>query len=380
MRKKLLLLLGIMVIISITGGIIINLFSTKVGVTTISNSAQLKIVTTFYPVYMIGQNLAGDSEDIQVRSLTELNTGCLHDYQLTTEDMKLISDADVLVINGGGMEGFLEDIIANYPELTVIDASEGITMLKEDENDDEHEGDIITTGIGELNQNKDLEEDREEELEEGLEVDLEVDLEARSEVVLEEDHEDHDHGEYNAHVWLDPQLYMKQIENVRDGLIKYINATEFSLDISASVLENEITENAQVYITEVKKLDIEIEDKLSAPDYASEDEAKAVIFHDSFRYLAERVGIEVAYTVPLDSDTALSAGDIATIIDAVKKDNIKFLFTEEQYSDSIAKQIEAETDAVVYIIDSVVTGGGSMDSYLQAMRNNIEIIRTAQQQ
>jgi zinc transport system substrate-binding protein len=87
--------------------------------------------------------------------------------------------------------------------------------------------------------------------------------------------------------------------------------------------------------------------------------------------------MKVAFTVPLDSDTALSAGDIAEIIKAVREDNIKYLFTEQQYNDSIAKQIEAETEAKVYIIDSAVTGDGSKDSYLKAMKNNLTVLKEA---
>ena len=86
--------------------------------------------------------------------------------------------------------------------------------------------------------------------------------------------------------------------------------------------------------------------------------------------------MKVAFSVPLDSDTALSAGDIAEIINKVKQDNIKYLFTEEQYSDSIAKRIEAETGAKVYIIDSAVTGDGTKDSYLNSMQSNIDMLNS----
>ena len=130
------------------------------------------------------------------------------------------------------------------------------------------------------------------------------------------------------------------------------------------------------------ELDDEIKDSVEAIALTSDqatEKRQVVIFHDAFAYLANRVGMEVAFTVPLDSDTALSAGDIAKIIDAVKNENIKYLYTEQQYSDSIAKQIATETGAEVRIIDSVVTGDGSKASYLDAMQKNLLVLKEALQ-
>lgn len=328
MKKKLLILFGIMVLFIIASTFIIKIAGKKDTSDSDQTDNKLKIVTTFYPVYMIGLNLADQIEDMEVSSLTKLNTGCLHDYQLTTEDMKLISSADILVINGGGMEGFLEDVTKNYPELTIIDASQGITMLSNVEGEFE----------------------------------------------LEEANEEEDHGEYNPHVWLDPKLYIQQIENVRDGIINYINEADSDTKTEVTEVTQSIQVNAQTYIQKITELDTEIDAIMQSSEQSLEGQ-QAVIFHDSFAYLANRVGMKVAFTVPLDSDTSLSAGDIAEIIDEVKTDDIKYLFTEQQYSDSIAKQISAETGSSEYIIDSVVTGDGAKDSYLTAMTKNLNILK-----
>ena len=63
--------------------------------------------------------------------MTSAQTGCLHDYNLTTKDLKTLSNADVFVINGAGMESFLDDVLVNYPDLKVIEASEGIDLIEE---------------------------------------------------------------------------------------------------------------------------------------------------------------------------------------------------------------------------------------------------------
>jgi zinc transport system substrate-binding protein len=81
--------------------------------------------------------------------------------------------------------------------------------------------------------------------------------------------------------------------------------------------------------------------------------------------------------VEIESDTALNASEIADIIKLVQDGKVKLLFTELQYSDTIANRIEEETDAKVYIIDSGVTGDGSKDSYLKAMEHNLSVLKDA---
>jgi zinc transport system substrate-binding protein len=353
MRKKMLVLFEIMLLLILASGIIIKLTVSQGG-RAANPDKKLQIVASFYPVYMIGLNLTDQIDSIEINSLTELNTGCLHDYQLTTQDMKLIANADIMIINGGGMEGFLEDIIANYPELTIVDASMGITMLH---NEEEHDHDA---------------EFSEHEAEEYSET-------HKSGKEQEEAYALHDHGEWNAHVWLNPKLYIQQIENVKEGIATYIKKKK----PEALALLQALERNSQSYIEQINELDTELTqlvEKLNAENGQAGEKRKAVIFHDAFAYLADSAGIEIAHAIALDSDTALSAGEIADIINEVKAENINYLFTEEQYSDSIARQIEAETAAKVYIIDSAVTGDGSRTSYLNAMRKNIETLRNALQE
>ncbi|MCR5580686.1 MAG: zinc ABC transporter substrate-binding protein [Pseudobutyrivibrio sp.] len=88
--------------------------------------AKLLVMTSCNPVYLATINVAGDIDGVTVTNLSQPTTGCLHDYTLTTEDMKNLSKADVLVVNGAGMEGYLDDVIAAYPNLPIIDASKGI--------------------------------------------------------------------------------------------------------------------------------------------------------------------------------------------------------------------------------------------------------------
>lgn len=90
----------------------------------------ITIATSFYPMYIMALNIAKDIEGVQVVNMTQPTMGCLHDYVLTTEDMKNLENADVLIINGAGMESFMHKVLAQYHDLPVIDASQGIALME----------------------------------------------------------------------------------------------------------------------------------------------------------------------------------------------------------------------------------------------------------
>ncbi|WP_302632511.1 metal ABC transporter solute-binding protein, Zn/Mn family [uncultured Clostridium sp.] len=99
---------------------------------------KLTIVTSFYPMYISTLNIVKDIPNVEVINMTAPQTGCLHDYSLSTKDLKTLSSADIFVINGAGMESFLDDVIDEYSDLKIIEASNGISLI-EDTDHDEHE-------------------------------------------------------------------------------------------------------------------------------------------------------------------------------------------------------------------------------------------------
>jgi zinc transport system substrate-binding protein len=89
----------------------------------------LRVVTSFYPVYITTLNVAAGVPGIEVSNLTSPHIGCLHDYQLTAGDARKLADADVLLANGAGMEPFLEKVTKQSPDLRVVEVSEGIRLM-----------------------------------------------------------------------------------------------------------------------------------------------------------------------------------------------------------------------------------------------------------
>lgn len=94
-------------------------------------SGEYTIVTSFYPMYIATVNIAKDIDGVTVINMTKPQTGCLHDYQLTPEDMKKLEKANVFVVNGAGMEGFLDKAVKRQKSMTIINASENIELLKD---------------------------------------------------------------------------------------------------------------------------------------------------------------------------------------------------------------------------------------------------------
>jgi zinc transport system substrate-binding protein len=100
------------------------------------NSAENKnykattIVTSFYPIYIFALNLTKDIPDINLINMTKPQTGCLHDYQLVPEDLKTLEKSQIFIINGAGMEIFMEKVIEQMPDLKIIEASKGLELIK----------------------------------------------------------------------------------------------------------------------------------------------------------------------------------------------------------------------------------------------------------
>ena len=96
---------------------------------------EIKIVASFYPMYIMAKNVIKDVPGVSAQNLTLPLTGCLHDYTVTTNDMKKLADAQVFVANGAGLESFLDRIAAGYPNIKIIQLADGMPLIKGEGNE-----------------------------------------------------------------------------------------------------------------------------------------------------------------------------------------------------------------------------------------------------
>ena len=300
------------------------------------------VVTSFYPMYIAAMNVIGDIEGVTLKNLSEPQTGCLHDFQLTPADMKLLSTADVFVINGGGIESFMEEIAAQYPDLVIVEACEGIELLCDDHSH-EHSNDELHS-------------------EEMHEAENELHSEEEHETEEEHNHEEvHDHGEENAHAWMSVELYRIQIQNIANGL------AEADKTHAASYLANQ-----QIYDGKLFKL----QEQQAEIKQLLEGES-AIMFHCAYDYVAEDYGLEVPFCMDLDEERQVSAGEVAEVLEVIEHDNVKYIFAEELYAASMCEMIQKEVEVTVVYLDPLTRGEYEADSYIEGMSRNMELIKDA---
>lgn len=282
-------------------------------------SDSIKVVTSFYPIYIATENVIGDNPDVTLQNLSEPQTGCMHDYQLTPQDMILLSEADVFIVNGGGIESFLSEVAESYPELTIIQATDGLKLLEEEEHDHEEEH-------------------------------------------SEEEHaheEEHDHGDENAHAWMDTELYAGMVQNIAHGLSEVDQEHK-----------QEYQENAAVYCEKIQKLTNqinEIKEVLSGKN--------VIIFHEAYEYVAQQYGMYVTYCMDLDEERQVSAGEVAEVMEQIHDNQVSVILAEELYGKDMGNTVEKEGDCKVYYLDALVRGTYEKDSYLNAMQENIDLMK-----
>ena len=126
------------------------------------------VACTTYPVYLMTQAVTQDVPDVTVKLVVNQQLSCLHNYTLTMADMKIIESADLLVINGAGLESFLDDVLASRD---YWDASRDMPLRHAEEGHDHGDHD-----------------------------------------------HDADHEEYDPHYWLSPALAGQMAQNIAIGL------------------------------------------------------------------------------------------------------------------------------------------------------------------
>lgn len=102
----------------------------------------LTIAATTYPVYLFTTAITNGVDGVEVKLIINEQVSCLHDYTLTVKDMKIIEQADIIVMNGAGLEDFMADALA-ASDAEIIDASYGCIGLMEAHGHEGHDHDTL---------------------------------------------------------------------------------------------------------------------------------------------------------------------------------------------------------------------------------------------
>ena len=258
-----------------------------------------KIVTSFYPMYIIAENLVAGASNVELENMADVNVGCLHDYTLKTEDIKKVEDADIFISNGLGMESFISKLIEANEDMTVIDSSTGIE----------------TTIL--------------------------------------------DGEETNPHIWTSISNYIDQVRTIAEELKRLDPKNE-------SVYEA----NKRSYIAKLNRLKNEFQTEL---DELSNE--RAICLNESFEYMAKDIGLQLTSIQTDHEESTMSAETLRNIIDVANNQNIKIIIIDKSDNRANAETIANETNAEIYELNSGLTGSLDKDAYINAMKENIEILK-----
>ena len=290
MKKYILIAILIIFVISVIIG---NIFLNNR-----KQSENTKILTSFYPLYIITMNVTEGAQNIEVTNMTEKLKGCIHEYTLTTEDLKKFETTDVYIQNGNGIESFSDKVKELYPKIKVINSTENIVRTIEDEEEDE----------------------------------------------------------INPHMWLNLDNYIKQIENITNELK--------SID----------SQNSEIYETNKDKYTKKIQELKEKKQTLNLNGKKAICLNEGLVYLLDEIGMDVTSIETNHEHSSLSALQLKQIIEQIKKENIKLVFIDKDDDTKIADTIKNETEVEIYRLDSGMYGDNSLESYLNTMNNNYDVL------
>ncbi len=244
-----------------------------------------------------------------------------HTYEPTPRDIASVAGADLVIINGSGLEGFIQKLIENArggaagKGLHVVEASAGLKGRTA------REGEAVELGQTAGSSGAPVEID--------------------------------------PHFWLDPVLVVHYVQNIRDAL-KVLDPADTAT----------FEKNAASYIAKLDGLDRWISKEVSAIPPA---DRKIVTNHESFGYFADRYGFQVIGTVipGVSSDAAPTARQLARLVDRLKAAHVKAIFLETGTNQKLARQVamEAGVMAVRTLYDhSLSAPDGPAPTYIDMMR------------
>ena len=263
-----------------------------------------KILVTFYPLYQFTKAIGKEKIDASIIIPPGIEP---HDWEPTIQDIQKMKNADMIVINGAGLESWITKVTSINPNIMIIDTSSGIPLLEKNSN-----------GLDKI-------------------------------------------AKKDPHIWLDPVLAKKQVQNIADGLIK--------LDPQNA---NYYQQNANDYKAKLDMLDNEIKTDLSTCD-----KKDFLAFHDAFSYFSKEYGLHQHTIVGgLDPETEPTAPALQQITKDAQSLGLNVIFTEEAANPRVSQVIADEIHGKVLILSPLEVTDKNMD-YIVKMKQNLSNLKEA---
>lgn len=171
-------------------------------------------------------------------------------------------------------------------------------------------------------------------------------------------------GTVNPHVWMDPVNAAVMAEKIAGALA--------AADPAGAAV---YTAGARAYGEQLATLEAETHAVMDAVPAANRT---VIAFHDAFPYFADAYGLHIDGTIVAAPGQDPSAGSVADLVTAIRRDGVKAVFTEAQFNDELARAIAAETGvAVVSNLYDDTLGDAPLDTYVAIMRWNVGHVAAA---
>ena len=291
------------------------LFLTGCGSASQSSDNAVRVLASTTFLKDITQNVARDR--LTVDSMLPIGADP-HAYQAAPSDVAKISESNLLILNGVEYEHFIEPLLENAGgERIIVEATAGLEPHPAEEHANETE-----SGTG------------------------------------------HEHEVGDPHMWLDPNLVITYVENIRDGLIQ--------VDPDGAEIYKA---NADGYISQLEDLDKWIVEQVNT---IPAERRLLVTNHEAMGYFAERYGFEVVDTIlpSFSSEAGASAQEIVAAVEAVKSAGAPAIFLGEVENSDLANQIASETGVKVIhdLYLESLTDGEPAATYMDMMKHNVTSI------
>jgi ABC-type Zn uptake system ZnuABC Zn-binding protein ZnuA len=290
-----------------------------------ARTSSIKVLAAESFLADISQNVAGDR--LQVGTLIPLGMDP-HAFEPVPQDVIKISESNILIVNGAGIEEWLQNVIDNAGgNHIVVEASRGLQSRNA------REGETAVQDPG-------------------------------NPVIINE------HSQGDPHFWLDPVSVIKYVENIRDA---FIQADPTGKDT--------YSKNAEIYIGKLKELDQSIQEQVKS---IPEERRLIVTNHESFGYFADRYKFKIIGTIipSVSSGASPSAQQLARLIDHIKSTKAIAIFLETGTNSQMAEQISKETGIKVVTdlyTHSITPADGPAPTYIDMMKHNAKTIISALQ-